>query len=161
MRKKVTMKDPMTCRWSPIHGYGRSSRKPVGCKCRLLFWQESVIAFSITCAVHAEVGAVHVHRVPPTANIDPAPMYRFARWVGQTLGVGPGLPVDHWNQMWKCLGLVPERVRFWSASPQAHHKNPIWGHFPRRINYERPRELTVLSQGTTEVKVSTGAPALA
>ena len=50
---------------------------------------KTMIGLAITRTVHPEVGAVHVHGVPAVAGIDPAPMYRFARCVGQTLGVGP------------------------------------------------------------------------
>ncbi len=86
---KVAVKKPMTGRWSPICGHRSVGEQPKGCNGELLSGRENVIGLTITRTVHAEVGAVHVHRVPAVAGIDPAPTYRFACCVGQTLGVGP------------------------------------------------------------------------
>jgi len=99
-----------------------------------------------------------VHRVAPIAGIDPAPVYRYARWVGQMLGVGPRLSIDHRKHVWERRDLMSKRGGFGSAPPKSQHENPIWGRSPPRINDEGSRKLTVLSKGTTGVaQFSTGA----
>jgi hypothetical protein len=85
----VAVKEPMTGLWSPIHGHGSVAEQPIGCDGELLSGRENVVGLAIPRTVHAEVGAVHVQRVPTVAGIDPAPTYRFTRCVRQVLGVGP------------------------------------------------------------------------
>ena len=53
---------------------------------------------------------------------------------------------------------MPECGDIRSAPPDSQHKNPIWSRFPRWIDHERPRKLTVFSNRTPGVaQDSTGA----
>src|SRR5580692_7843044 len=79
---KVAVKQPMTRRWNPVCSHGSVGQQPIGCNGELLFWRENAIGLAVACTVHAEVGAMHVHRVSAVAGVDPAPTYRFARRVG-------------------------------------------------------------------------------
>ena len=119
--------------------------------------RENMIGLAIARTIYPKVGSVHVHRVPAVAGIYPAPVYRYARWVGQMLGVGPRLSIDHRNHV-REWGLTSDSGQVGSAPPNSQHKNPVWRNLPRRIDHERPRKLTVFSNRTTGVaQFSTGA----
>jgi hypothetical protein len=52
---KVAVKNPITGRRSPIGGHGSAAKQGIGDNGALLSVGKNVIAFSISCAVHAEV----------------------------------------------------------------------------------------------------------